>query len=335
MAYLLSELAQILDGSLSGDDIKIEGVSVPEDQKAGTITILAKSGMLEPLKGSASAYIVPVDFPEISEKPVVRVKDIRRSLIKLLNTFFPEKEKNAVISDKASVAPTAEIEEGVSIGDFAVVGDNVRIGKGTVIYPGVVVGNDVTIGEGCIIYPKVVLYDHTVLKNDVIIQAGAVIGGDGFGFIPGEVHTKIPHKGNVILESRVEIGSNTTIDRGTIGSTVIGEDTKVDNLVQIGHNVRMGRGCFVVSLCGMSGSCTIGDYVILGGQVGVADHLTIGSHVQVAAKSGVSKSIPAGEIYGGYPAVPAKEWARRVAAAGQMADTRRRLIALEKKLEGK
>lgn len=328
----LSEIAKLLEGTPAGDDIEISGISMPEDQKSGTICILANPKLFKLANGAASAYVIPDASIDTQGKPAIIVKNHRLALVALLNFFMPEKPHTPVISPKSTISPDASIADGVSVGDFAVIGAKSSVGKGTRIYSGVAIGENITIGENCIIYPNVVIYDNSMIGSDVIIHAGASIGADGFGFVPGQLHTKIPHKGNVVIKDHVEIGANAAIDRGTIGSTVIGEGTKIDNLVQIGHNVQIGRGCFIASQTGISGSTKVGDYVTMGGQVGLADHMTVGSFVSIAAKTGAYEDMAEKGRYGGIPAMTDKEWGRQLASIKQLPDTRKRLIALEKKL---
>ncbi|MDR2884567.1 MAG: UDP-3-O-(3-hydroxymyristoyl)glucosamine N-acyltransferase [Deferribacteraceae bacterium] len=328
----LSEIAKLLDSTISGDDIEISGLSLPNEQKEGTISVLGTPKLYELASGAAAAYIVPDDSVDTKGKPFIVVKNHRLAIVSLLNYFIPEKPHKYTISPKASIVEGATVEDGVSIGDFVSVGDGSSIRKGTRIYPGVVIGENVSIGENCIIYPNVVIYDNAEIGNHVIILAGASIGSDGFGFVPGQIPTKIPHKGNVVLKDHVEIGANSTIDRGTIGSTVIGVGTKIDNLCQVAHNVQIGTGCFIASQTGISGSTIIGDYVFMGGQVGIADHATVGSFVSIAAQSGVHGTIEDKANIGGTPMQPIKDWARQVAAAKQLPEMKKRIIALEKKI---
>jgi UDP-3-O-[3-hydroxymyristoyl] glucosamine N-acyltransferase len=218
------------------------------------------------------------------------------------------------VGGNAHIDPAAKIESGAQIGPYAVVGARAEIGRGTIIGPGAVVGPDTRIGRDSSIGPGATVI-HALVGNRVIIHAGARIGQDGFGFIPGaKGHTKVPQIGRVIIQDDVEIGANTCIDRGSIRDTIIGEGSKIDNLVQIAHNVVIGRHCLLAAHVGISGSSTLGDFVALGGRVGLAPHLTIGDGAQIAAGSGLMHDVPAGERWAGYPAQPAKEWMRATAA---------------------
>ncbi|MDR2104811.1 MAG: UDP-3-O-(3-hydroxymyristoyl)glucosamine N-acyltransferase, partial [Deferribacteraceae bacterium] len=205
-------------------------------------------------------------------------------------------------------------------------------GSGAVISAGVYLGRRVRIGKNCLIYPNVTIYEDSQIGDDVIIHSGVVIGSDGFGFVPGKVHKKIPQRGNVVIGDSVEIGANTAIDRAAVGSTVIGSGTKIDNLVQVGHNVKIGCHCLIAAQCGIGGSTEIGDYVFFGGQAGIADHAKIASFTSFAAKAGVHKNISKKGAYGGAPAVEAKLWMRQTAAAPTLPELKRRVADIEKKL---
>jgi UDP-3-O-[3-hydroxymyristoyl] glucosamine N-acyltransferase len=244
---------------------------------------------------------------------VLRSKQPFRDFVTVARRLYPDSLKPASVFDGdaigpgAKVHPTAEIEYGVTIDPGAVIGPRACVGSGTVIGANAVIGPDAQIGRDGSIGPGAVIV-HALIGDNVIIHAGCRIGQDGFRYHPtGAGHLKVPQVGRVIIQDHVEIGAGTAIDRGGIGDTVIGEGTKIDNLVQIGHNATVGRHCIIVSQCGLSGSVTLGDYVMLGGQVGVADHITIGAGARVGATSGVGSDIPAGETWLGTPAMPSNE----------------------------
>jgi UDP-3-O-[3-hydroxymyristoyl] glucosamine N-acyltransferase len=219
----------------------------------------------------------------------------------------------------AQVHPTARLEAGVIVDPLAVIGPRAEIGTGTLIGPGAVIGPDVRIGRDCAIGAHASVL-CALIGDRVIIHPGARIGQDGFGYLPGpQGHQKIPQTRRVIIQDDVEIGANSTVDRGSTRDTVIGEGTKIDNLVQIAHNVVVGRHCLIASQTGISGSVKVGDFVIMGGQAGIADHVTVGSHVMLAGQAGVGTDIRDGERWGGSPAVPAREWMQGVAALRRLA----------------
>lgn len=222
------------------------------------------------------------------------------------------------------VAPSARVGQGTVLAPFVFIGEDVEIGDDCVVGPGVVIGRGVRIGHKARLGPHVSI-SHALIGDRCIVHAGTRIGQDGFGFVGGAAgHYKIPQLGRVIIQDDVEIGANAAIDRGALGDTVIGEGTKIDNLVQIGHNTRIGRRAIIVAQVGISGSCEIGDYVQLGGQVGVADHLNIGAGAVVAAKGGVTGSLEGGQVYGGFPAKPVGQWRREMGALALLVKNRRK-----------
>ena len=235
--------------------------------------------------------------------------------------FYPEHEILAV-DQSEPVHPTARLGEGVVLAPGVVVGPNTEIGRGTRIGPNCHIGRGVAIGRNCQIGSNVSIA-FAFLGDEVVVQSGASIGGSGFGFASGPAgHVKIPQLGRVVVQDRVEIGANTAIDRGTLADTVVGEGTKIDNLVQIGHNTRIGRNCIIVSQVGLSGSVTVKDHAVLGGKTGVADHVTIGEGTRVAAMSGIMHDLPDGKEYAGVPARPAREFFREVATLSRLAKRR-------------
>ena len=248
----------------------------------------------------------------------------------IARTLFPDADRPTAtlgapgVSDGAHVAASAQIEAGATIEAGAVVGPNATIGAGAIIAPNAVIGPKCQIGRRTYIGPGATL-QAALVGDRVIVHAGARIGTDGFGFVVGNTGLeKLPQIGRVVIQDNVEIGANTTIDRGALGDTVIGEGTKIDNLVQIGHNVQIGRSCAIAAHCGISGSVFIGDYVLLGGRVGIGDHVTVGSGAQLAAGSGLMHDVPAGEKWGGSPAQPIKGWFREVSVLRGLARDRSR-----------
>lgn len=226
---------------------------------------------------------------------------------------------HAGVAPGAQIHPTARLEENVTVDPGAVVGPEAEIGAGSIICAGAIIGPRVSIGRSCSIGPGVSV-THALIGNNVILQAGVRIGGDGFGYQPSPTgHLKIPQIGRVVIQDDVEIGANTTVDRGALKDTLIGEGTKIDNLVQIAHNVVIGRHCIIVSQTGISGSATLGDFVMLGGQVGVVGHITIGTGAQIAASSNVAGDVPAGVRWGGSPAKPVREWFREAMTLKRLA----------------
>jgi UDP-3-O-[3-hydroxymyristoyl] glucosamine N-acyltransferase len=262
----------------------------------------------EPLMPFAPAHVA-----------VIVVKRPQQAFAKIGRQLFPESAQPSSflggrgMSNQGNIATSAKIEVDVTIEHGAIIGADVEIGSGSLIGANAVIGAGCKIGRNCVIAPNASII-HAFLGNRVMIHAGVRIGQDGFGYVPGEKGLeKMPHIGRVIIQDDVEVGANSAIDRGALDDTIIGEGTKIDNLVQIAHNVRIGRHCVIAALCGLSGSVTLGDRVMLGGRTGIADHIKIGEGAQVAATSGVMNDIPAGERWGGVPAQPLKDMFREVA----------------------
>ena len=286
---------------------------------------VGKSAQSYALSGAEFCFVprdavLPVGSTKITALPS---KNTQHAFASVARLFYPESEWPDW-PVKGLVDPTARIEADVLLGPGVVVGPHVVIGSGTRIGPNVVIGRGVAIGRNCNVGSNVSI-SCSYVGDDVIILPGAQIGQPGFGFASGtDGHTKIPQLGRVIIQDRVEIGAATTIDRGALGDTVVGEGTKIDNLVQIGHNTRIGRHCIIVAQSGISGSCELGDFVVLGGQAGVADHVKIGDGARLAARcAAVPGELPGGQDYGGVPARPMKQWARELVAISQLAKRRR------------
>ncbi len=327
----LSEIANLLHGSLQGADIEVNGLCTPDDQVEGSICIIADKKNAEYVKhGAATAYIVAEGLSIDTTKPLVIINDARPALVQILNYIYPYEEVVAFTSKYAAIDESAVIAEQVHIDNFVSISNNVKIGKNTKIYPSVVIGENVTIGENCIIYPNVSIYENITIGNNVIIHAGAVIGADGFGFIPGENPVKIQQKGTVILHDYVEIGANTCIDRATIGSTEIGFGTKIDDLVMVGHNTRLGKACLIASQVGFSGSIKVGDFVVAGGQVGFKDHISIASGSMFGGQSGVSNNITKKGMYMGSPCMDFTKYAKSNAVFQELPELKRRIKELGK-----
>ncbi|MCX2722554.1 UDP-3-O-(3-hydroxymyristoyl)glucosamine N-acyltransferase [Roseibium salinum] len=311
------------DGSL-----EITGVAPLEDAGQGALVFFDNTAYLKQLQATTAAacLVTKRHKDKVPDGVAVLVcADAYRSWAKVLARLFPEamvpKDPAPVaISERASVDPGASLEENVTVEPGVVISAGAEIGAGTVIRANAVIGRGVKIGRDCVIGANCTV-QHSVLGNRVYLHPGVCCGQDGFGYAMGpQGHLKVPQVGRVIIQDDVEIGACTTIDRGANRDTVIGEGTKIDNQVQIGHNVVVGRHCVIVSQVGLSGSCTLEDFVAIGGQTGVRGHVTIGMGAQVAAVSVVSEDLPAGGRYGGTPAKPVKQWFREVAAVRKLAE---------------
>lgn len=327
---ILSDIATLVHGTLSGDGlIGIERVAKIEDAIPGDITFLANQKYRKHLLTTrASAVLIARDenFKELAESTnaiaLVRVPDPYLAFLKLIEIFHPPAERLPEgVHSSAVVSPSAKLGGNIAVGAHVVIGQRCVIGEGSTIHPGVVVGDDVTIGTDALLYSNVSIRECCKLGDRVTIHPGAVIGSDGFGFAPKPdgTYEKIPQRGIVVIESDVEIGSNTTIDRATLGETRIKQGAKLDNLVQIGHNVVIGRHTVIAGQSGISGSTKIGDYCVIAGQVGFAGHLEIADHTTFGAKTGVPKSIKeSGKIYFGYPARELRTTLKLEAALNQL-----------------
>jgi UDP-3-O-[3-hydroxymyristoyl] glucosamine N-acyltransferase len=309
----LAELSQMVGGELHGDpDTAIHGLADLASAVAGEIAFLVKATGtgIETLKNSqASAFIVPHTLA-YDDKPLIKVTNPYLAAATIQNFFQAKPFQATGISPEADVGKNCNIPEEISIGAFVSIGNRVKLGKRVIIHPGVVIGNDVTIGDDCLLYPNVTVYHSCTIGSRVIIHSGTVIGSDGFGFADDEDfnHIKWPHIGTVQIDDDVEIGANVSIDRGTFGKTHIMRGTKMDNLIQIGHNVTIGENSLVVAQVGIGGSTSLGKNVALGGQVAVKGHIHLDDGVMVAAKSGVHSNVPKGSIVSGIPAIPHKDW---------------------------
>jgi UDP-3-O-[3-hydroxymyristoyl] glucosamine N-acyltransferase len=323
----LAELASEVGGKVIGDgELVIRSVASIEEAGPGQIAFLANPRYRPHLALSRAGAVI-VGFGVIKDgtidrlgKNYLEVADPYLAFAKILTIFAPSISYNRKVNASAHVDPTAILGEDVTLFANAFVGPRSQVGARSVLYPGVYIGDDVQIGAGCILHSNVVVRDGCRIGDRVIIHPGAVIGSDGFGFAgEGDHRAKIPQSGIVEIHDNVEIGANTTVDRATLGKTIIGRGTKIDNLVQIAHNVSIGRHCLFAGQVGISGSTTVEDGVIMGGQVGVTDHLTIGAGAMLGAKSGVFTDVPPGGRWSGYPARSAKQWLREVVTLEQLA----------------
>jgi UDP-3-O-[3-hydroxymyristoyl] glucosamine N-acyltransferase len=326
-------IAEAVGGTLTGDPAtRVAGVAALDRATAGDLSFLGVA-KYAPLLQSTKAGIVLVS-PELAETPgEVRARIIverpMEAMLGLLPRFDRARPAPIGIHPTAVVGAGVRLGSDVSVGPCAVIGDGARLGDRVVIGAHCAIGAGVEIGERSQLYPSVTLYSGTMLGARVIVHAGARIGSDGFGYVQRDgQHLKIPHVGRCILEDDVEIGANTTIDRGSIDDTVVGAGTKVDNLVQIAHNVRIGRCCLIMAQAGIAGSARIEDGAMLLGQVGVAGHHTIGKGARLAAQAGAFGDIPAGETWSGYPARPHKEALRAQAALFKLPGLLRRIERL-------
>jgi UDP-3-O-[3-hydroxymyristoyl] glucosamine N-acyltransferase len=327
----IKELANLVDGVLEGDgELEINSVAPIESAQPGQITFVANNNYKKFLETTAaSAVVLPLEI-KYSRSAVIRHKNPHYAFALILDILAPE-EKPPVGIDKSSViSPMAQIGSNGSIGALVFIGEHTQIGDNCNIMPNVYIGAKVTIGSNCRLYPSVVILDGSKIGDNVIIHSGTVIGADGFGYARHESGIKkVKQIGWAEIGSEVEIGANCTIDRGALGPTKIGRGSKIDNLVQIAHNVEIGEHCIIVSQVGISGSTKLGNGVILAGQVGLVGHIEMGDGVTIGAQSGVSGSIPPGQTYFGSPARPIMETKRIEACLSRLPELFRRVRALE------
>lgn len=338
MEFTAEMIAEFLHGEVVGDkSAAVHTVSSIEEARPGSLTYLTNP-KYEPFIYTTGATIVLVDSGFTPSRAIpatlVKVADAGACIVRLLEMYNAAKPQRKGISPRSSVDEGATLGEECYVGDFTVIEAGARIGRDCQIYPQVYVGRDVTIGEGTILYPGVKIYEGCRIGSRCIIHSGAVIGADGFGFMPNSAggFDKIPQLGNVVIEDDVEIGANTCIDRAKTDSTIIRRGVKLDNLIQIGHNVQIGENTVSSAQTGIAGSSKVGSNCFLAGQVGIADHVTVGNNVKVGSKSGIDKSVPDGEVRLGYPALPGMQYHRAANVFKRLPDLDKRVLALEKAL---
>ena len=315
MEFTAAQIASFINGKIIGDETAtISGVSPIESGEKGHLSFVAQERFADHIETSACSVLIVSEkllTKESYPTTVIAVEDAYLSFQVLMNLYNEMKGRKSGIEEGAVFHETAKVGENVYVGAFTCVSEKVKIGDDSQIYPQVFIGKNVKIGKNCIIYSGVRIYDYCVIGDHCIVHSNTVIGSDGFGFQPTkDGYQKIPQLGNVVLEDDVEIGANCTIDRGTIGSTVIGKGTKIDNLIQIAHNVKIGRNNVIAAQAGIAGSTVIGDWNQIGGQVGIVGHITIGNQVKIQAQSGVNSSAKDNEILYGSPAINASEYRR-------------------------
>jgi len=330
----LKELAEMLGAELTGPaEVDIRGAAGIHEAREGQITFIAGKKELKDLEHSrASAAIVPLDTPALP-LPLLRLKNPRLAFARTLELFYVKPYQASGISEKAAIGANVVIGADPSIHPFAVLADEVKVGDRVTVHPGASIGRGSVVDDDVVIHANVSIGEDVRIGKRVIIYPGAVVGRDGFGFVTdGGRHHKIPQVGGVIIEDDVEIGANSTIDRATLGNTVVKQGTKIDNLVQIAHNVTVGEHCLFIAQVGIAGSCTIGNWVVLGGQVGVADHVIIGDRVMASSQSGIIKDIEPAQVVGGTYAMPQREWLKVQAVLPKLPELKKLVAELEKQI---
>ena len=338
MEFSAKQIAEFIQGTIVGDEnATVHTFAKIEEGIPGAISFLSNP-KYTPYIYDTQSSIVLVNNDFVPEKEVkatlIKVNNAYESLAKLLNLYEMSKPKKTGIDPLAYISPTAKIGKNVYIAPFACVGDNAEIGDNTSLHPHATVGSGAKIGHDCILYPNVTVYHDCRVGNHCILHAGSVVGADGFGFAPSpEGYEKIPQIGIVVLEDNVEIGANTCIDRATMGATIIRKGVKLDNLIQIAHNVEVGSHTVMASQVGIAGSTKVGEWCMFGGQVGVAGHIKVGNKVNMGAQSGVHSSIKDGEALIGTPPMPLKSYFKSSAVFRKLPDMYLELNSLKKEIE--
>ncbi|WP_395633254.1 UDP-3-O-(3-hydroxymyristoyl)glucosamine N-acyltransferase [Flavobacterium sp.] len=314
MKFTAAQIAGILEGEVVGNpSAEVFKLSKIEEGTEGSLTFLANPKYVNYIYSTnATITIVNSTFEPESElkTTLIKVEDAYQSFSKLLEYYNQVKLMKSGIEQPSVISENVTYGENLYLGSFSYIGKNVVIGKNVKIYPNSFIGDNVTIGDDCIFFAGVRIYSESVIGNNCVIHSGTIIGSDGFGFAPQEdgTYNKVPQIGNVILEDNVEVGSCTTIDRATLGSTIIRKGVKLDNQIQIAHNVEIGENTVIAAQTGVAGSTKIGKSCMIGGQVGIAGHLTIGNNVRVQAQSGIGRNIPDGETLQGSPSFNYSDW---------------------------
>ncbi len=338
MEFTAKQIADFIGGKVEGDgNVSVNTFAKIEEGKKGAISFLSNPKYTHYIYNTQSS-IVLVNEDMVFDQPVnttlIRVANAYECVAKLLQMYEAAKPKKKGIDPKASIAESATIGKDVYVGAFACIGENTVVGDNTVIYPHTVIGDGVKIGDNCLVYPNVTIYDGCRIGNRVTIHAGTVIGADGFGFAPNaEGYDKIPQIGIVTIEDDVEIGANTCIDRSTMGSTIIRKGVKLDNLIQVAHNVEIGENTVMSAQVGIAGSTKIGSWCMFGGQVGLAGHITVGDKTFLGAQSGVPGNIKGNQTLIGTPPMEPKAYFRSQAVFRRLPEMYKQLDALQKEIE--
>jgi UDP-3-O-[3-hydroxymyristoyl] glucosamine N-acyltransferase len=327
----LGDLAKVLEGELEGDPGRvISGVAPLDTAGPEQVSFLSNPRLAPSLEVTRAGGIIVSKEVRRTGLNLIRVADPYLGFAVAMEVFYGRPHTDTGISDKASVHPEARVGDQPSIHPFAVVCEGAVIGDRVTLMPGVYIGPGAKVGDDCVIHPNVVLEWGVILGRKVIIHAGTVIGSDGYGYArEGKCHRKIIHTGIVRIEDEVEIGAACAIDRAVMGETVIGAGSKLDNLIMVAHNVRIGKNCLLTGQTGIAGSTELGDNVIMAGQSGVSGHLKIGNDVTILPKSAVVKNLPDGASVAGIPAVESGQWRKNAVVLGKLDDLRRRVIRLE------
>lgn len=338
MKFTAAQIAGILEGTVVGNpEIEVSKLAKIEEGSKGALTFLANPKYTSYIYTTeASVTIVNNDFTPDQEltTTLIRVEDAYNAFSKLLEYYNMVKLNKTGVEQPSFISETASYGDGIYIGAFSYLGENVTIGSNVKVYPNVYIGDNVTIGDNCVIFAGAKIYSESVIGNGVYIHSGAIVGADGFGFTPNEKgeYAKVPQTGNVIIEDNVDVGAGTTIDRATLGSTIIRKGVKLDNQIQIAHNVEIGEHTAIAAQTGIAGSSKIGKNCLIGGQVGIAGHITIGDRVRIQAQSGIGRNIKDDEVLQGSPSFGYTDWNRSYVHFKNLPKIVQQVNQLEKKI---
>lgn len=338
MEFTAEQIANVIGGRVEGNkDAKVHTFAKIEEGTEGAISFLSNPKYTHYLYNTKSSIVIVNEDLELEkdvDATLIRVKNAYESIAKLLQIYEASKPKKTGVAPQAYIAPSAKLGNNCYVGPFAYVGEGAEIGDGCQIYPHAVIGDNVKVGTNCIFYPNTTIYQGCKIGNNVTIHAGSVIGADGFGFAPGaDGYDKIPQIGIVVIEDNVEIGANTCVDRSTMGATVIHKGVKLDNLVQVAHNVEIGENTVMSAQVGIAGSTKVGSWCMFGGQVGLAGHITIGDKTVLGAQSGVPGSLKGGEELIGTPPMNPRAYFKSQAIFRRLPDMYKDLNDAKKKIE--
>jgi UDP-3-O-[3-hydroxymyristoyl] glucosamine N-acyltransferase len=340
--FTLAELAKRVGGRVEGDgSLRIDRVMPLEDAGPSDVSFFSNRKYAAQFAASRAGAVIVGEGEQVAPgRTLLRAGNAYLAFARVSTLFHPPREPVPEVSSRASIAEGARIDPSAEVKDFVFVGAGASVGARTILFPGVVIGEGARVGDDCILYPNAVVRERCVVGNRCILQPGAVLGGDGFGFAfdmegdgSGPRHVAVPQSGIAELEDDVELGANSTVDRATLGKTVVRRGAKIDNLVQLAHNVEIGPLSLIAAQTGISGSTKVGMGVAMAGQVGIVGHLDIGDGARLGAKAGVSNDVPAGETYSGYPAGPHREWLREQGAMRKLPELWKRVRELEKQLK--
>ena len=339
MKFTATQIAGILEGEVYGNaDVLVHRLSKIEEGEQGSLTFLANPKYTSFIYTTkASITIVNKDFvpDQAISTTLIKVEDAYKAFSKLLEYYNQVKNNKVGIEQPSFVSETASYGENIYLGAFSYLGNNVSIGHNAKIYPNVYIGDNVTIGDNCTVFAGAKIYSETVIGNDCVVHSGAIIGADGFGFTPNDngEYSKVPQTGNVILEDKVDVGAGTTIDRATLGSTILRKGVKLDNQIQIAHNVEIGEHTAIVAQTGVAGSTKIGKHCLIGGQVGIVGHINIGDRVKIQAQSGIGRNVKDDEVLQGSPALNYGDYNKSYVHFKNLPKTINRINKLEDRLD--